>query len=120
VTRSNADRRRYWAAYWETFRAAHSEWQYRAQRRWGREAVWIVGDGPFALLAPCRQLSISLWQTREEAEEAKAHIDRVPCGGGCYETLKARDGLPTFHQIIDMRERRRRRTPAPALGRRTG
>jgi hypothetical protein len=43
----------------------------KAKRKWGRRAAWIQGDGPFAVLAHCRQLTVSLWKTMPEAEAAK-------------------------------------------------
>lgn len=56
-----------------------------AQCRWPL-AAWISGNGPLALLAHCRQLTVTLWQDEErtKAEQAKAQIDRLACGGGCY------------------------------------
>lgn len=69
--------------------------------------MWIDGDGPFALIAPCRDLSVSLWQTREDAEQSKAGIDRSGCGGGCYVPGAKLPPAETPHQIIDLRERRR-------------
>jgi len=69
-------------------------WRAEARRRWGRQAAWIQGDGRFALLAWCRVLTVSLWQTLAEAEEQKHFIDRTACGGLCTGE----------HEIIDLGE----------------
>lgn len=64
-------------------------------------AVWIAGDGRFALVAPCKKnWSITLWEERERAEECKAVIDRMGCGGFCW--LNA-------HYIQDLKPLRRER-----------
>lgn len=46
-------------------------------------AVWIHGTGPIALVAWCRQPSITLWTDQAEAGKSKAFIDSTGCGGGC-------------------------------------
>lgn len=72
---------------------AEKAWLKEAKRRWGKKAVWITGDGQYALLAHCNnQLTITLWLTRDEAEEQKRFIDTMACGGNC-----TRD-----HEIIDL------------------
>lgn len=53
-----------------------------ARKRWPR-ACWIDGEGPWALLAYCTPLTITLWKTREEAEDSKLVIDRLGCGHTC-------------------------------------
>jgi hypothetical protein len=58
-----------------------------------KKIEWITGNGPFALLAHCRVLTITLWPTMELAEETKKRIDEMCCGGKCI-----RD-----HEIIDLR-----------------
>ena len=54
-----------------------------AKRRWGKESVWISGDGAFALLAWCRELTVTLWESEEEAKKNKGFIDDMGCGGYC-------------------------------------
>lgn len=46
-----------------------------------------------ALVPPCREITVTLWKTREEAEEEKARIDRGGCGGMCN---------PARHQIVEL------------------
>jgi len=67
-------------------------WLAEAQRRWGKKAAWIHGDGQFALLAWCRVLTVTLWSTMAEAEENKRFIDTMACGGGCTRN----------HEIVDL------------------
>ena len=60
------------------------DWNERAWRRWGKyKPCWICGDGPIALLAWCRELSISLHASVESAEKNKVMIDKCCCGGCC-------------------------------------
>ena len=39
--------------------------------------------GQFAVVSYCDGLAVSLWETRAEAEQMKAEIDRTACGGYC-------------------------------------
>jgi len=64
----------------------------KAQRRWGKKAVWIQGDGQYALVAHCRALTVTLWPTMAEAHKQKEFIDKMACGGYCT----------TNHEIIDL------------------
>lgn len=61
-----------------------------AQRIW--KPVWIVGDGPVALVAFCKHTTVTLWPDRDHADRSREFIDRFGCGGGCY-----RD-----HAIVDL------------------
>lgn len=55
-------------------------WQAAAQREWGTTAVWIQGDGQYAVLHPCsEELTVTLCATPAEAKKAKA----IRCGGAC-------------------------------------
>lgn len=60
----------------------HRAHQTLAECRWP-EAAWVVGDGPFALLAHCDMLSISLHDTRAAAEAALARLDELRCCRAC-------------------------------------
>ena len=73
---------------------ADKAWHKEAKRRWGKEAAWITGDGQFALLAKCSGLTVTLWRTREEAQERKKFIDANACGIGCTCTRN--------HEIVDL------------------
>lgn len=46
-------------------------------------AVWINGRGSIALIAWCRQPSITLWEHTADAVGSKEFIDATGCGGGC-------------------------------------
>lgn len=51
--------------------------------RFGKNAVWVEGKGPFVLLAYCFQLSITRWQTLDDAIKSKGTIDKTGCCGVC-------------------------------------
>jgi len=55
-----------------------------ALNRWGKYAAWIVGQGRYGVFAWCRILTITLWDTQEQAERSKALIDATGCGGDCH------------------------------------
>jgi hypothetical protein len=67
------------------------DWHLVAKKRWPK-AEWIEGIGQYALLAWCRVLSITLWDTLEIAERAKKGIDETGCGGECCNK----------HEIVDL------------------
>jgi len=71
------------------------DWNRRAWTRW-RRARWIDGNGPFALLAHCDVLTVTLHATVEEAEKDKATIKRTGCGARCLNS----------HEIVNMRRRK--------------
>ena len=73
-----------------------SEFQRRAESKWGRKAARIQGDGPYALLAWCRTLTVTLHNSPEEAETSKTNIDQIGCGGACSRK----------HEIVDVRQKR--------------
>jgi hypothetical protein len=63
--------------------SASVDYRKMAQRKWGRRAAWITGKGPFAVLAHCRVLTVTLWTSLEKAQAAKKQIDEHACGGRC-------------------------------------
>lgn len=73
-----------------------SEYQRKAESKWGRRARWINGDGPYALLAWCKTLTVTLYDSLEEAEKKKNNIDQIGCGGECSRK----------HEIVDVRQKR--------------
>jgi hypothetical protein len=55
----------------------------KARERWPR-AVWIIGRGEYASVSHCPPAAtVMLFETRMEAEIAKAQIDDTACGGRC-------------------------------------
>jgi hypothetical protein len=57
-----------------------SQWRKNAESSWGNTAVWIHGDGQFAVLHPCGdQLTVTLCATMIEAAKVKKDV----CGGRC-------------------------------------
>jgi hypothetical protein len=47
-------------------------------------AIWVHGEGRYALLAHCAVLTVSLHARLEDAEKWKTIIDTSLCGGRCY------------------------------------
>ena len=70
------------------------DWKVRATRLLGNRTCYIQGDGPFAVVTPCRNRAFSLWATRAEAEHAMKSL--MSCGSDCH-------GM-TFHYIADLGE----------------
>ena len=73
-----------------------SEHTKAAERKWGRKSAPIEGDGPYALLAWCKTLTVRLHPSMQEAEKSKANIDQIGCGGTCSRR----------HEIVDVRQKR--------------
>lgn len=47
-------------------------------------AEWVNGSGPYACLAWCSVLTVSLHPTAAAAQETKSWIDRMFCGHACH------------------------------------
>jgi hypothetical protein len=47
-------------------------------------AAWVQGEGPYALLAWCSVLTVTLHPAAADALAAKAQIDDTGCAGRCY------------------------------------
>lgn len=60
----------------------HRTWATLARCRWPR-AAWIAGEGPFAVTALCRPLTVTLHPTVEAAEAELAFIAEHGCGHTC-------------------------------------
>ena len=65
------------------------DWKAVARRRWRH--AWIDGDGPFAVLAHCRELTIELFEDAWEATGRFQQITNAPCGGDCWLDHELRD-----------------------------
>jgi hypothetical protein len=60
--------------------SAGSQWQTSAESKWGTTAVWIHGDGQFAVLQPCSdQLTVTLCASMVDATRVK----KDTCCGRC-------------------------------------
>lgn len=57
-------------------------------------AEWIKGEGQYAVLAHCNVLTVWLFPTQAEAQDAKAAIDRTACGSRCHK----RHEITQIHQ----------------------
>jgi hypothetical protein len=76
-------------------------WKWHAWRRWPR-AAWIDGHGRYALLCACRELTITLWPTREDAmrQPQMRGSDSIGwCGGACNPRSAVSNGL---HVVCDI------------------
>lgn len=58
-------------------------WYAEARRRWLGMAEWVTGEGQFALVEPCRVLTIQLFATQHDALMAKSLVDEAGCGERC-------------------------------------
>lgn len=67
-------------------------------------AEWVRGSGTWALIAHCNVFTVTLWQTRRDAERFRRAIDRTGCGSVCTR----------HHQIV----RIDRTPPGPRIERR--
>ncbi len=72
-----------------------SDWESIVRERWGSAVQWVKGNGPFALVAVCQTLTVTLWESEDEAKSEKQVINRTGCGSRCNWTL---------HSIIDLRD----------------
>lgn len=64
----------------------------KAKKLWPR-AEWIAGEGRYALVAPCRVTTVTLYQSLDEATLEKERIDIMGCGGVCN---------PERHRIVKL------------------
>jgi hypothetical protein len=58
-----------------------------------RRAAWIEGDGPFAVLAHCRALTVMRHPDEGAARASQRQIDKTGCGGLCSRR----------HEIVEIR-----------------
>ncbi len=72
--------------------AKHRTYPAMAACVWPR-AAWVTGDGPYALLAHCGTLKVTLWPTGAQAQEHRTRIDRAGCGAHCD---------PAGHEIVEL------------------
>lgn len=60
----------------------HRGYQSLAECTWP-EAAYVVGDGPFALLARCDLFTVSLYESADEARRRTRALDARGCGKTC-------------------------------------
>jgi hypothetical protein len=60
----------------------HRGHQSLAECAWP-DAAYVVGDGPFALLARCDLFTVSLYETGDEARRRKQVLDQRGCATRC-------------------------------------
>jgi hypothetical protein len=85
----------------------HRSWYKAATCRWKKGLIWVMGNPPaggpcFALVSFCwhtgytgGHITVTLWETSEEAEESKRGIDRTGCGSACCRNHRIFKGVPT-------------------------
>ena len=71
----------------------HRSWNTLANCKYSGN-VWVIGNGPVALLAWCDVLTISLHPDTETAQGAREWIDRIRCGHACV----------NHHEIVSLTE----------------
>ena len=54
-------------------------------RCWWHRAVWIWGNGPYAMIAWCGATTITLCPTFQVAECYLSHVDDAGCGSSCHD-----------------------------------
>jgi hypothetical protein len=94
---------RFWAE-----RSRELPFNTKAYRKWGKEAQWIHGEGPFASLAYCPSsgmpscLTIQFYDSLKECVEAQFNLI---CGGLCKDASCDSSNTSSWHQIWDLSER---------------
>jgi hypothetical protein len=87
----------------KVYRRHNCDAQHRNTRTFMRcaipRAAWVVGDGPYALIAWCRVPTVSLWHDKVDALEHLHHMSQPggACGGRCnrrHEVVYVNHGLP--------------------------
>ncbi len=63
-------------------RRRHLTWRAFAECAWPG-AAWIEGEGRWASVAWCRDLTVQLFDSLDDAIAAQDAIDRKACGGAC-------------------------------------
>lgn len=79
----------------------HRGYQSLAECTWP-DSLYVVGDGPYAVLARCDMFTVSLYETRDEARRRKGALDAQGCGKTC-EGLHELTGLVSDIDPIDPR-----------------
>ena len=67
-------------------------WYAEVRRRWAGKAEWVAGEGRFALLEPCRVLTIRLFASQWDALVERNQLNDDGCGERCLGT----------HEVVDL------------------
>ncbi|MGO1318496.1 MAG: hypothetical protein ACTMIR_15915 [Cellulomonadaceae bacterium] len=71
----------------KTYRKHYCQARHRTFRTLAKcvfsRAVWVTGNGPFAVVAWCGDLTVSLHPDVDTARSSKEFIDGHGCGGRC-------------------------------------
>lgn len=60
----------------------HRGHQSLAECNWP-DAAYVIGDGPYAVLARCDLFTVALYETSDEARRRKRALDANGCGKTC-------------------------------------
>jgi len=71
-----------------------SQYYLKVDKKWPNNC-WIEGEGRYALVAFCRDISITLHEDLQDAIEDKQFINECGCGGACHKA----------HVIYDLEQR---------------
>lgn len=94
---------RFWAE-----RSKALPYNTKATGKWGKQAQWIHGEGPYASLAYCPSsgmsscLTIQLFDTLEHCVRSQYNL---MCGGKCKDATSNTPNATEWHQIWDLSER---------------
>ena len=72
-------------------------WYAEARRRWAGKAEWVTGEGRYALVEPCRVLTIHLFAYKRDALSALKLANTAGCGERCvgdHRLVKLDDNNP--------------------------
>jgi hypothetical protein len=77
-----------------------SQWRRLVKAKWP-SYYWIQGDGRYAVVNPCRYLTVELFETRDEALKRFRLYQRIPCGGQCWRSCHLMSDLKTDRTVYD-------------------
>ena len=67
-------------------------WYAETRLRWAGKAEWVTGEGRYALVEPCRVLTIRLFPNKRDAVAALKLANTAGCGPGCLRK----------HRLVDL------------------
>jgi len=73
------------------------DWYAEVRRRWAGKAEWVIGNGRYALLEPCRVLTIQLFDSQYEALLERNLGNEFGCGDRCLGAHEVVDLTHDYH-----------------------
>lgn len=68
---------------YKNHRCSRTHGDLRSFARCAVQAEWVSGSGRFAVIAWCAPITVSLYDTEQEALAGSYDLDRRGCGGRC-------------------------------------